>query len=134
MLHTAYGEALRSPEEVVFSVSLSKAAACTDLVALTTGSTYQPDDLAKLKPNDLRDLFGPEFVERVSDRLGNLEAEKLAEEARTLPRPDAQMLEKLLADAGVQPAAEKAASAPAARFSDAQLAYLAQQYWTGKRK
>jgi hypothetical protein len=133
-LQTGYGDVLQAPEQVVFSVTLTKMADCAELVALTSGNTYRPDDLTKVDTKALRDLFGGEFIQRVSNKLGQLDTDKLAEEVRTLPRPDAEMLEKLLREAGVQPVAQKAASAAPVRFSDEQLAYWAHQYQMHQQK
>lgn len=123
-----YTAVLPRPEDVLFSATFSKVAqAVDDHVALTSGKVYEKSALAKLAQDDLRDLLGAEFVERVVGPLGTIDTAKMAAEAAALPRPEAQLFEDLLADQGIAPVLQKAASSRAG-LSDAQFAALADAY------
>lgn len=123
-----YTEALARPEDVIFSATFAKAAAELHAhVATTTGAVYQKEALAKAPLDDLRGLLGDEFVERVVNERGFADAEKLAEEVAALPRPDAQLLETMLAEQGIRPTMRKAAAARTG-LSDAQMRALAAEY------
>lgn len=106
-----YSDGLPRPEDVLFKSTFGKAA--SDLaatVATTSGKVYEKTAFKKLSVDDVRSLFGDEFVERVTTRLGDIDPEKFAEEVATLPRPDAEMLDGLMSDAGISPIMAKAAS------------------------
>jgi hypothetical protein len=108
-----YGQLLARPEEIVFTVPLQKAAsACGEACELQTGNIYTKDQLAKLARQDLIDLFGEDFAKEACVGL-QIDPEKLASIAHTLPKPDAELLEKLLKAAGQSPSISKTASSPA---------------------
>lgn len=107
-----YSDGLPRPEDVIFKATFNKVA--SDLahhVATTSGNFYEKAAFRKLAAGDLKDLFGDEFVQRVTTRLGDIDPEKMAEEVATLPRPDAQLLDNLLSENGIVPSMKKAASA-----------------------
>lgn len=117
-LHRGYGDSLRRPEDVLFETPFTKAASeLAGRVALTTGIVYDRDRLEKVSAEDLRSLFGDEFVRGVSTPFG-LDAEKLAEVLPTLPRPDAELFEAAMAEAGLHPTLAKRASDVAVGLSD----------------
>lgn len=107
-----YTNLIPSPEDIVFTISLSKAAAaCDDVCELQTGNVYEKDQLAKLARQDLVELFGDDFAKEACVGL-QVDPEKLAAIAHTLPKPDAELLEKLLKEAGQAPMRAKVASSP----------------------
>lgn len=104
-----YTEILPRPEDVLFKVTYTKAASDhTKLCALQTGSIYEKGQLAKLARENVESLFGSDFANEVCTGL-EVDAEKLAEVAHTLPRPDAELLEALLSEVGQHPQLNKAA-------------------------
>jgi hypothetical protein len=105
-----YGPALPRPEDVIFKATYTKAASeLADHVATTSGKVYEKTAFRKLSVADVKSLFGEDFAGRVSNGL-EIDPEKMAEEVATLPRPDAELLDSLLADSGVAPVLQKAAS------------------------
>jgi len=109
-LRGKYTELLPRPEDVIFKVTYTKAASDMEqLCALQTGSIYDKSQLAKLAREDVESLFGSDFANEVCTGL-DVDAEKLATVAHTLPRPDAELLESLLSEAGQNPQLQKSAS------------------------
>ncbi len=122
-----YTDTIPRPEDVIFGATFTKtAAACQSVVATVTGKVYERNALKKLAVDDLRDLFGDEFVSRIRTGL-ELDPEKMASEFVALPRPEQELVEGLLADRGVRPVLTKAANARQG-LSEAQLQSLADQY------
>jgi hypothetical protein len=123
-----YCSSLPRPEDVIFKVTYEKAASdLSSVVTLTDGKLYEKQALSRLALKDVRDLFGDEFAERVRTPLGQVDIEKFAEEAATLPRGEAVALGRLLNDVGVGPSLTKAAS-DRQGFSGEQWAKLAESY------
>jgi hypothetical protein len=107
-----YTSVIKRPEDVIFSATYNQVkAAADDACALTSGNIYSRGDLASIKLADVRDLFGSEFADDVSGGLNNVDPEKLAELASTMPRDDAELFDKLATEAGIAPIQVKAASA-----------------------
>jgi len=105
-----YTETLPRPEDVIFKVTYTKAAADHGrLCALTTGNVYEKDQFSKLAREDVINLFGNDFAAEVCTGL-DVDPEKIAELAHTLPRPDAELLEQLLSESGQQPQLNKSAA------------------------
>lgn len=96
-----YGGLIQRPEDVIFGITFTKAAAeySRRICTLQTGSMYDRDQLTKLSRDSLESAFGTDFADEVCTGL-QVDAEKLASVASTLPRPDAQLLEAVLAEAG----------------------------------
>jgi len=116
-------DGLSRPEDVLFRGTLKAAAQFVkDAVELTNGAVFEQDQLGKLTLRDVRDLFGEELAGAVSDGL-EVHPEKMATLARTLPRPDADTLERLMAEAGERPRAKQAGTREG--LSRAQLQTLA---------
>lgn len=106
-----YLTGLVRPEDVIFKSTFAKVAEdLTKIVATTSGKVYEKESFAKLAISDIESLFGTEFADRVTTKLGELDPEKMAEEVSTLPRPDAELLDSLLSDNGIRPILHKAAS------------------------
>ena len=78
------------------------------LCALQTGNVYEKEQLSKLAREDVANLFGNDFANEVCTGF-DVDPEKLAEVAHTLPRPDAELLEHLLSEVGQRPQLNKAA-------------------------
>jgi hypothetical protein len=107
-----YEHGLPRPDEVIFKVVFEKAAEdLKKVVSTTSGKVYEKSALAKIAVSDIEALFGSDFANRVTTKLGEVDPEKFAEEASALPRPDAELLDGLLSDSGVRPLLTKAASA-----------------------
>lgn len=101
---------LGKPEDI-FSFTVKEASEFSgDVVQLTTGSVYKKADLAAIPKDSIRDIFGEDFVDRVSTGGVILDTEKLAEELRTLPRGDAKLFERLADAASVSSLYKEASS------------------------
>lgn len=100
---------IKPPEDFLFEVTYGEMAKlASEHCALTTGSIYSRDDFEKLSLSEIRDLFGNDFANEVSEGI-RVDGEKLSEIAPTLPLPDAELLDRLMDKSGVQPLAKQAA-------------------------
>lgn len=89
-------------EDVLFNVTYKEARDFTLHACRTqSGKTYDRRDFEKVSIADLTELFGDEFVSQVTTGLA-IDPVKFAEVASTLPRPDAQLLDQMLQDSGIQ--------------------------------
>lgn len=123
-----YSDGVPRPEDVIFRVTYSKAASdYSDSCGTTTGSVYEKAAFRRLSVEDVKDMFGDDFVERVSGDLGGVDPEKMAEEVAALPRPDAEMLDRLMNDRGIAPLVTKAASSKVG-LSPSDVKAFASQY------
>lgn len=123
-----YCESVPRPEDVLFEVSFTKtAAALAERVATTSGTVYTKTALASVPLEEIRSVFGDDFVDEVKAADDGIDPEKMAELVATLPRPEAEMLDRLMGENGIRPEMRKAASAKQG-FSRAQLAALAGQH------
>lgn len=108
--HRKYSETLPAPEDVLFGITVKEASSLVDEhCTTTTGNVYKIADFQKVPLDDIKDVLGDEFANEVS--VGGLltSPTKLAEQAAALPRPDAELLDKLLSHVGVRPEAQEAA-------------------------
>jgi hypothetical protein len=117
-----YSNLVPRPEDVIFKGTLKVAGqfvknACT----LITGSIYEKEQFEKLSLSEVRGLLGDEIVDHVADGL-EVDPEKMAEVASTLPRPDAQKLEILMSDVGETPVIKQATAAGMSQADQAGLA------------
>lgn len=125
-----YADGLPRPDEVIFKEVFVKIAEdLASVVATTSGRVYEKSAFRKLAADDLRGLFGDDFVDRVVTPLGDVDPEKMAEEVHALPRPDAELLDGLLSDAGVSPILAKSAGVRQG-FSEEELRAWAAAYQT----
>ena len=109
-LRGKYTNNIKRPEDVIFKVTFTKVASEQEkLCTLQTGNVYNKNQLAKLAKDDVESLFGSDFANEVCTGL-EIDSEKMAEIAHTLPTPDAELLEHLLAESGQNPAFGKTAS------------------------
>lgn len=100
-LTAGYGPAFRRPEDVLFSATFGKAAAELDnRCVLVTDTVYRKEAFAKLALAEVRDLLGDEVAEEVRRGL-EVDPEKMAEVAAALPRPDAELLDRMMEECGV---------------------------------
>lgn len=107
-----YTDMIKRPEDVIFEATHSNIkTACDDACAMTTGNIYDREDFHKVALSDVKALFGSDFSEEVKSGLDSVNPEKMAELAATLPRPDAELFDRLMTEAGVHPIQTKAASA-----------------------
>lgn len=125
-----YGDYFKPPTDALFGTTFSKIASeRATMCEMTTGSVYSKEQFGKIAAEELRSIFGDEFVSRI--RFGTqVDPEKLAQIAHTLPRPDAELLEQVLASKGVHPVLSKSASRDF--MEDQDLRSLASQYRPGK--
>lgn len=106
-----YTDALPRPEDVLFRYTPKTAAAyMDDHVRLTSGSVYRLADVRRLKLADVRDVFGDDLAGELGDGL-TISLLKAADVLPHLPRPDAGLLDRLLAAAGVEPVEKQAEAA-----------------------
>lgn len=123
-----YTDNIQRPEDVIFKVTYTKAASDREsLCTLQTGNVYDKGQLSKLARGDVESLFGTDFAGEVSRGL-EIDPEKMAAVAETLPRPDAELLEQMLSEAGQQPQFGKEAADVG--LSDAELEEIAAIYAT----
>jgi hypothetical protein len=71
---------------------------------------YKKAELESIKLDEIKDLFGNEFADRVSSGGLFVDSEKLAEELATLPRGDAGLFDKLVDGLGIKTAYKQASS------------------------
>lgn len=101
-----YVRHLPTPEEVVYGAVMSKTAArvVDSLVPLTTGNVYAKSALLRHGVEPYR-VFGDDFVSSVTNNELELDREKVAQIVATLPRSDAELLERALHAVGERPVA-----------------------------
>lgn len=124
-----YSEITKRAEDVLFQVTYKEASdhgrhACETL----SGSVYDSRDFDKVALEDIRSLFGEDFAKDISTGM-RVDPVKLAEIATTLPRPDAQLLDRLLADANIYPVKQ----ANVIRYEEDALKKMAEYYEAGHR-
>lgn len=99
----SYSPMFPRPEDVVFKYSGSQIEKEAETMCrLITGKVYDKTAFARLRLSDIRDYFGDDVYNNVRTGV-SVDPEKMAEEAEILPRPDAELLEKLLDEVGVRP-------------------------------
>lgn len=107
-LVTKYSAMIPPPEDVLFEVTYEQADKfASDSCQTITGSVYTEEQFAKLSASDIRGLFGDDIAEQVCEGL-RVSPSKMAELVATLPRPDAEMFDSLMAENGQQPVSKRA--------------------------
>lgn len=120
-----YSEILRRPEDVLFRYTRKQASQfMTEHCKTLSGTVYKLADFNKIKLQDVRDMFGNEFAEAVTSDGIKVAPEKMAEVAPTLPRPDAELLDRLLEDVGILPYSKEASANN--KLSKEELRFVAQ--------
>ena len=123
-----YSPAVPRPEDVLFEVTFSKTAKeLSSRVATTSGTVYTKEALARVKIADIQSLFGEDIANEVKSTSGTVDPEKMATVLPTLPRPDAEMFDKLMSSNKLPPDMRKAASSKVG-FTKDQLRSLASQF------
>ena len=97
-----YNQGVETPEEIFFDLTQKKAEQLRDnYVQLTTGTVIPFNAIIKLPLSKISAVIGDDFAKAVtSDDSLDVDPEKFARIARTLPRDDATLLEKALRAAG----------------------------------
>jgi len=120
-LHTYYHEGVDMPEDIFFDILQKQAEAMLESnVTLTTGNSYPIASFSEMPLEKISSILGEDFAEAVSNGLGQVDAIKFAEVARTLPRPDAALLEQAI----------KASLKEAAMIKDARAGRMANNPYT----
>jgi len=110
-LATRYGEDLTMPEDTLCSLTEKAASAVLQQqVATTTGAVFDLEKLAGLPLATIRDYLGDDLANAITEDGLFISCEKAAEVLPTLPRPDAELLEQLAAEAGIKPHMKVAAA------------------------
>lgn len=110
-LDRKYGAGVRRPEDVLFAITIKSATDYLDEHCSTTsGCIYKVADFARLPLDTVRTVFGDDMAAAVSDGDLLLSPTKLAEQAHALPKPDAELLDRLLAEVGVRPIGKEASA------------------------
>ena len=105
-----YNEGVDLPEEMFFAVLEKEAEEVLDnYITLQTGNSYPVETLLRLPLEKVAKVLGDDFVNAIrrDDMLG-LDAYKFAELIPTLPRDDAELLERAIAEAQREPLAKSA--------------------------
>lgn len=98
-LYHRYADGVDMPEEIFFQILEKEAAAVLDEhVQLTSGTTYPLEAFAAIPLDKVAAILGDDFAKEVTVN-GQVDPQKFAELARTLPRPDALMLDKVIHEA-----------------------------------
>lgn len=128
LLNRLYKDGLERPEEILFQVREKAASEFIDAhFTTTTGSIYEKSAMDQLSLEHIRRWMGQDFADEVSTGGMYVDTEKLAEIARTLPRNDAEMFDRMASEAQITPfAREKAASVQG--MSDDERRALADAY------
>ena len=106
-----YSEIVPRIEDRLFHLTYKEVAASRNsLCRTTTGTLYDQEQFSKLSLDAIRSALGDDVVEAVSRGL-DVDTTKFATTAATLPRPDAQMLDELMQEAGQAPLAKEAQAA-----------------------
>jgi hypothetical protein len=84
-----------------------------DHLSLTSGTVYRRADLAGLSQGAVRSVMGDEFAEAIAGAdFDQVDMHKLAAIGSTLPRPDAELFDRMAQEAGIAPVLKEAAHVP----------------------
>lgn len=98
-------------EDIFFGITptdLVKVANAT--VETITGNIYHLDDVSKVPVLQVKSVLGEDLADSMTNDGLSLAPEKVAEIVPTLPRPDAELFDKLMLQLGIRPVREKKAS------------------------
>lgn len=126
-LHMLYDNGgLERPEDVMFAITEKVASDfLTGHVQTTTGAVYDKMALDRLDINTVRQWLGDDLADECGGVI--LDSTKLAEILPTLPRPEAEMFERMTSAVGI-PVFAREKSAAAKGLSPQEMQELAAQY------
>jgi len=102
-LVSSYGNGWQAPEDLLFGATFKSAREeLNDQCRLTSGSTYKLSELSRLDIRDLQGCLGDEITRELRQGF-NLDPVKVAEVLPTLPRDDAELLDRLCFEKGISP-------------------------------
>ena len=117
---------LGRPEDELFMITEKVASEFLESnVTTTTGAIYEKMALERLDSDTVRSWLGDDLADAVGGV--HVDVEKLAEILPTLPRPDAEMFDKMTHAVGINVFAREKAAADQG-FSLAEMQQFAQQY------
>lgn len=121
-----YTDRVPRPEDIFCGAAYKTARAAVDKACtLITGTVYNRQEFSKLALSDVRDAFGSNVAEAIAHGI-MVDPEKFAELAETLPRPDAQMLDRIMYSIGAEPLLKHATTVERPQLSELnQLAAMA---------
>lgn len=123
-LTSGYGEHFPRPEEVLFGLTGEKMASFVrDNVETTTGRLYTLGDLERIRIREIRDHLGDDYADNMTSDGIHLDSEKAATVLKTMPRPDAQLFDRLCDEVGLLPCL----SSPQGQEVSVSLDFLRQQ-------
>jgi hypothetical protein len=101
-IHRHYDEGVEAPEEIFFELTSRKAASVrNDYIQLTTGTIIPREAVEKLPIDKIAATLGADFLKAITaDGSLDIDCEKFARVAATLPRGDAMLLERAIEAAG----------------------------------
>lgn len=105
-----YSAAVPAPEDVLFQVSRKVAnKIASEHVHTISGNIYKLADFNRLDLDETRKMLGDGFVDSITTGGLYVDLEKVSDVVPTLPRGDANLLDRLLAETGIAPHAKEAA-------------------------
>jgi len=117
--HVLYRQGMPVPEEILFAgPAVKSAAAASDTIMLVTGNAYHVDDIKSAGLEPFTILSSAYVEDLAADDQGHLDMDKVAALLPTIPRDDAQLLDKSFHAMGIQPVAEKSAASTADDWLD----------------
>ena len=119
-----YRTGLERPDDVIFRITEKTAGDLRDtLFATTSGAVYEKSALHSVTAANLTDWLGEDITEAASDFTGQLDLEKLASVLGTLPRPDAEIFDRMAQSLRISPVS--GSGSRSARLTGAELNQLA---------
>lgn len=119
-----YRDGLERPDDVIFRITEKTAGDLRDtLFATTSGAVYEKSALHSVTAANLTDWLGEDIAEAASDFTGQLDLEKLASVLGTLPRPDAEIFDRMAQSLSISPVSKFGSRA--ARLTETELNQLA---------
>jgi len=124
-LHRLYGDGLARPEDSLFRITEKTASDFLNAhVQLTTGAVFEKQALEALDIPTLQSWMGEEMADECGGVM--MDHEKLAEIVSTLPRPEAEMFERMAREVGIPVVAREKTSG--VKFDSEELQALAEMY------
>lgn len=127
-LNRMYGEGgLERPEEVMFKLTSKHASEfVNEHVQMTSGTIYEKSAFDGIPLTHIKDWLGDDFADAVSAGGLYADPEKIADIAATLPRPDAEVFDRMANAGGISAFATTKAAADEGLTTDEMYALAAQ--------